>query len=242
MFLWLLGYLETKEVHALLNGTLHEVSDDPDSRFCALKKRLLEHLELLQKETGFGGEMVQRMIDILGTDGNYEEILASVVAGNTEGPPSLESIIKSIIKSTIKSTIKFTVKSTIELTKKITPDSIQSMFDNPSKTTLNGYKLDQMDDTNFLTKICTIITEKPAYRQIVEEILQEATKSLGIKLNKLKKELISLVRVQVAHIVKQETNKRVDSEKRIADQAGKVRLRSLIREALDAEADHPTSR
>ena len=189
---------------------LHEVNDDPDSRFCALKKRFRDHFELLRKEKGFGGEVVQHMIDILGTYGNYEEMLARVVAGNTKGP-------------------RFTSRH---------PWSKDLVYHPP----LNGYKLDSVDDTTFLTEISTIIMEKPAYRQIVEEILQEATKSLGIKLNKLKKELISLVRVQVAHIVKQETNERVDSEKRNTDQAAKARLRSLIREALDAETDHPTSR
>ena len=150
------------------------------------------------------------MIDILGTDGDYEEMLARVVAGSTEGP-------------------RFNLPRSYS----------RYLFYRPP---LNGYKLDWVDDTTFLTEICTIIIEKPAYRRIVEEILQEATKSLYITLRKLKKELITLVRVYVAHIVEQETNERVDTEKRNVDQAGKARLRSLIREALDAEAGHPTSR
>ena len=223
MFSYFLGYLGTQEAHALLDRKLREVNDDTGSRFCTLKKRFREHFELLEREKGFGDETVQHMVGILGMDGNYEEMLARVVAGNTKAPTSFLFRLGSKVKSKC-------------------PDFIQSILDSPSKATLNGYKLDQMDDTTFLTKICTIITEKPAYRQIVEEILQEATQSLGIKLRELKEELIDLVRGYMAHVVKQEIDERVDTEKRDANQAAKARLRSLIREALDAEASHPTSR
>jgi hypothetical protein len=166
--------------------------------------------------------MVQHMIDILGTNSNYEESLTRVVAGNAEGPrSSLSRICPNCLDHR---------------------PPLPSIFDQPSELTLTGYKLDQMDDTAFLTEICTIITKKPAYRQVVEEILREATKSLGIKLEKLKQELINLVRNHVARIVKQEIDERINAEKRDADQAANARLRSLIRASLDAEADHPTNR
>ena len=163
--------------------------------------------------------MDQHMIDILGTDGNYEEKLKRVVARNTERPLSRLWPIRSDCLA-----------------------PLAPRFDTPSKTIPNGYKLDQGDDAIFLTEICTMITEKPAYRQIVEEILHVATKSLGTKLKNLEKELLHLVRSHVKRVVRQEIDDRVNAEKQHADLAANARLRSLIREALDAEADHPTDR
>ena len=214
MFSYFLGYLDTNEAHALLDGKLREVNDDPDSHFCTLTKRLREHFELLRKDKEFSNEMVQHMIDILGTDDNYEEKLKQLVAGKTEG-------LRSRIWSKCKDLFS--------------PPT-------PSKTTLNGYKLDRGDDAICLTEICTMITEKPAYRQIGEEILQEATKSLGIKLKKLKNELLHLVRSEVKRVVRREIDDRVNAERQHADLEANARLRSLIREALEAEADHPTDR
>ena len=222
MFSYLLGYLNTQEAHALIGGTLREVNDSPNSRFCTLKKRLREHFELLRKEKEFGHEKLQDIIDILGTDDNYEEKLKRVRAGDTEGRRSIASSIFSGIKRLVSPLVP--------------------TFGEPSKTTPNGYKLDQEDDTIFLTEICTMITEQPAYRQIVEDILQEATKSLGSKLKKLEKELLHLVRSHVKRVVGQTIDDRVNAEKQHADLAANARLRSLIREALDAEADHPTDR
>ena len=219
MFSYFLGYLDTKEAHALLDGKLREANDDPDSRFCTLKRRLKEHFELLRKEDEFRHEMDQHMIDILVTDGDYEEKLKRVVAKNTEGPLSRLWSIHSDY---------------------LTP--LAPRFDTPSKTTPNGYKLDEEDDAFFLMKICTMIMEKPAYRQIGEEILQEATKSLGTKLKKLEKELLHLVMNHVKRVVGQEIDDRVNTEKQHADLAANARLRFLIREALDAEVDHPTDR
>jgi hypothetical protein len=222
LFSYFLGYLDIKEAHALLDQRLHEVNDDPNSRFCTLKKRFREHFKLLQKEKEFDPETIQRMIDILGIHGNYEEALTQARAGNTKGPSSGLSRLWSKVVDTLP--------------------PLPFISDKPSKkTTLNGYKLDQEDDTTFLTELCTIITEKPVYRERVEEIRLEATKSLGIKLKKLEKELIDLVRKQVVRIVKQGVEERIKTEKRDADQAAKARLRPLIRSALDDEADHPTN-
>jgi len=211
-----LGFLDTQETHDLLDRKLREVNDDPDSRFCILKKRFREHSELLQRGKGIGPETVKDMIDILGTHGNYEEILTRVIAGYAKGRRSSGS---GLLAKAVAPSLSFL-----------------------PKTTPNGYKLDQMDDTTFLTEICTVITENPDYRQIVEEILQEATKSLGIKLKKLKNDLLNLVRNHVASIIKQDINERVSTERRDADQEAKAQLRSLIRAALDAEVDHPTNR
>jgi len=224
LFSYFLGYLDIKEAHDLLDRKLREVNDDPDSRFCILKKRFREHFELLQKEKGIGPETVKQIIDTLGTHGNYEEILTRVIGGNTKGPRSGEP-------GRVAKAVQWVAKK-VALT----------IFDNPPKITPNGYKLNQVDDTTFLTEICTIITENPDYRQIVEEILQEATKSLGIKLKKLKSELLNLVRTHVARVIKQDIDERVSTERRDADQEAKAQRPSLIRTALDAEVDHHTNR
>ena len=100
----------------------------------------------------------------------------------------------------------------------------------------------QKEDSAFLTEICTIIKEEPAYRQIVEEILQEAANSLGMKLKKLEKELQKLVGKEIARIKRKEIDEHIAAEKRDATRAANARLRSLIRAALDTEADHLTNR
>ena len=171
-------------------------------------------------EKGFGTETVQRMIDILGTRGNYEKEFAQVAGGNgDEGQSSAWSRLWNvgIIRSRPRS-------------------------DQSSKATRNEYKLVQKDDTTFLTEICAIVTEEPAYRLIVEEILEEAAHSIGVKLQRLEKDLLQLVGKEIARITRQEIDERINANKRDADRAAGTRLCSLIREALDAEADDPTNR
>ena len=219
MFSYFLGFFDTQDAHDLLDRSLREVNDNPDSRFCTLKKRLREHFALLRKEKGFSHETVQQMINILGTDGNYDEELKRLVAGNTQGPRSGPSHPWPGRK-----------------------DYLPSKFHKPTKKTPNGHKLVQEDDTTFLTYIYNMKTERPAYRQIVDEILQEATKSLCTKLKTLEKELLQLVRRHVKGVVRQEIHEQVNTEKQLADLEAMSRLRSLIREALNAEAEHPTNR
>jgi len=203
-----------------VTGCLRQVNDDPKSRFCTLKKRFCQHYGLLQVEKGFKKATVQRMIDILGTHGDYEKELDQVVEDNeAEGQPSTWSNIWNIglLRSKPRS-------------------------DRASKAMRAGYKLVQKDDTTFLTEIRTVIEEEPAYRRIVEEILQEAAHSLGIKLKRLKKELLQLVGKEVNLITRQEIDERINAEKLDAVRAAEARLCSLIRTALDAEAGHPTNR
>lgn len=160
------------------------------------------------------------MINTLGTHGDYEMELAQVVEGNANGSPFDQPGILSKIVSI------FTPKS---------------RSNKPSTRTVNGYQLAQKDDPIFLTEICAIVAQEPAYRQIVEEIVHEATNSLGTKLRRLEKELLQLIEKGVVRIIRQEIDERIKAEKRDADLAGKAQLRSLIRQALEAEADHPTN-
>ncbi len=171
-------------------------------------------------EKGFKNETVRRMIDILGTHGNYEAELEQLVEANEDESRSDQPNTWS----------KFIGRPTSK------GRSIKI-----SNAMLNGYKPAQKDDTTFLTEICTVTAEDPAYRQITEEILQEAANSLGIKLKKLEKELLQLVEREISRIAVQEIAELINAEKR-ADQAAKARLRPLIRATLDAEEDHPTNR
>lgn len=171
-------------------------------------------------EKGFGDETVQRMINILGTHGEYEKELMQIVGDSGDEEKSggwLNIWNRGIIRSRTKS-------------------------DKVSKATLNGYKLVQKEDPPFLAEICTIIKEEPAYRQIVEEILQEAANSLGVKLKKLEKELLKLVGKEMFRIKKQEIDEHIAAEKRNATRVSNARLRSLICADLDTEPDRPTNR
>lgn len=200
---------------------MREVNNEPKSRFCTLKKRFRQHYELLQVEKGFDYETVQQMVNTLGTHGDYEMELAQVMEGNADGSPFDQPGMLSKFFSI------FIPKSK--------PNK-------PSTRTLNGYQLAQKDDPTFLTEICAIVAQEPAYQRIVEEIVQEATDGLCTKLQRLEKELVQLVEKEVACIMKQEIDERMKAEKRDADLAAQARLRSLIRQALGAEADHPTNR
>ena len=200
---------------------MREVNDDPKSRFCTLKKRFRQHYELLQVENEFDGETVQQMINALGTHGDYEIEIAQVMEGNANGSPFDNPGI---------------------LTKVLSIFMPNSRSKKPSTRTPNEYQLDQKDDRTFLTEICAIITKEPAYEEIVGEIVQEAINGLSTKLKRLEKELLQLVEKGVARIIKQEIDERIKAEKRDADLEANTRLRSLIRQALDAEADHPTNR
>jgi hypothetical protein len=220
LFSYPLDYLQTEEVHAFMTRNLRQVNDDSKSRFCTLKKRFYQHYGLLQIEKGFDDETVQRMINVLGTRGNYETELSQVVGGNEgEDKPNVWTKIWNvgILRSRPRS-------------------------DRSSKAIPNESKLVQKDDTTFLTEIRTIATEEPAYRQIVEEILQEAANSLGVKLKRLEKDLLRLIGKEIARMTRQEIDEQIKAEKQDAHRTAKTRLRSLICEALDAEADHPTNR
>ena len=103
-------------------------------------------------------------------------------------------------------------------------------------------KSSSMDDSSFLAALCAICGEERTYQPIVEEVLQEATLSLGHKLKKLLPELIRHLEKEIPRITGQEIDERMKAEQRGANLAANARLRSLIRKALDAEAGHPTNR
>ena len=222
--IFFLGYLNTKEVDALLAENLRQVDNDPKSRFCILKKRFRLHYELLQTEKGLGAEKVKRMIDILGTRGDYGKELMQVLEDNAGGSRSDQPSILSTFWSGLN------------------PFVSKSSPDKHSRTTFNGYNLAQKDDTTFLTEICTITAEEPVYRPIVEEILQEAITSVSKKLKRLEKESLWLLEKEIPRIARREIDDRINEEKKNADLAAKAQLRTLIRQSLDAEADHPTNR
>ena len=160
------------------------------------------------------------MINILGTHGDYEKEVVQIMEDNEgEGQRGESSGIwnRGLIRS-------------------------RPRFDMGPKAMLNGYKLAQKDDTTFLTEICTMLTQEPAYQQIVEEILQEAANCLGIKLKGLEKELLQLVRKETLRIKMKEIDESIAAEKRDATRAANAWLRSLIRADLDTEPDHPTNR
>ena len=163
------------------------------------------------------------MINILGTHGSYKTELAQVMEGSTDGPRSDQPGILSKL-------FDFGFLRS------------RSRSDKPSRTTLNGYKPAEKDDPTFLTEICTIVAEEPAYQQVVEEIVQEATISLSTKLKKLEKDLLQLVKAEVARITRTGIDEQVKAERQDTDLAAQARLRSLIRKALNAETDHPTNR
>jgi hypothetical protein len=99
-----------------------------------------------------------------------------------------------------------------------------------------------MDDSSFIAALCAIREAERTYQPMVEDILQEATQGLGHKLKKMVPELLRHLEEEIPRIVRREIDDRISADRKAANLAAEAQLRSLIRQTLDAEVDHPTNR
>ena len=186
-------------------------------------KSVFFNFALLQAEHGCEDEKARRITEILGMQSNFETGFAQMGIGEKGGSSSESS-------SVTRWPISFG-----RLTSGTCAADSKSDSGALSKSS-------NMDDSSFIAALYTICGEERTYQPMVEEILQEATQSLGHKLKRLMPELFRHLKEEIRRIVRQEIDDRINAERQDADVAAKARLRSLIRGALDAEADHPTNR
>jgi hypothetical protein len=97
----------------------------------------------------------------------------------------------------------------------------------------------RIDDGAFLTELFVLRNESPAYAQIAEEIIREATESLGVKLKRVSKDIASHAEREIRTLL-QEISSSFVEQRRHAEETSKLELKESIRRVLDEEPGHPT--
>ena len=99
-------------------------------------------------------------------------------------------------------------------------------------------KLPRIDDATFLTELCVLRDERPAYAQIAEEIIREATESLGVKLKRVSKDIAPRAEREMGRRL-QEISSLFTEQRLHAEETSRLELRDLVRRDLDEEPRHP---
>ena len=118
--------------------------------------------------------------------------------------------------------------------------SSQSTSNNAHKPDLNSkdLKLPRIDDATFLTELCVLRDERPAYAPIAEEIIREATESLGMKLKRVSKDIALRAEREMGRRL-QEISSLFTEQRLHAEEMSRLALRDLVRRDLDEEPEHP---
>ena len=193
-------------------------------RYRNLKERLRKHLYWLTDHQ-VSGEQQQRMISILDSDGDYEKELTQLLEAatnhnRTQGGWTLRSAVGRLFPG---------LGASPSTTSNSPKPGFGYMDSNPPP----------IDDATFLTELCLLQDERPAYADIAKKIIQEATECLGTKLRKVSKDIARHAEREVSRHL-QEISSSFRERRRNAEEISKLELRDLIRRALDEEPGHPT--
>jgi len=196
-----------------------------------LKERLRKHQAWL-REHQVSDEQLQRMIDILSTHDDYEKELVRLLERpeNSNRTPNRTPNRPWNLRS-----VGGAVGSWLWVGRS------QSISNNANRTEVRykDLKLPRLDDAAFLTELCVLRDDRPAYAQIAEEIIREATESLGAKLKRVSKDIAPRAERGVGSLLEDISSS--FTERRLsAERVSKLELRDLIRNALDEEPGHPT--
>ena len=194
-------------------------------RYRILKERLRKHLSWLMDHQ-VSDEQQQRMINILHSSGDYERELTQLLEAatnhnRTQGGWTLRSAVGRWIPG---------LGTSPSTTSNSHKPGFSYMDTNPPR----------IDDATFLTELCVLQDERPAYADIAKTIIQEATECLGAKLRKVSKDIARHAEREVGRHL-QEISSSFRDRRRNAEEMSKLELRDLIRRALDEEPDHPTN-
>ena len=181
-------------------------------RYRILKERLRKHLSWLTVHDA----QLQCMINILDSDGDYEKELTQLLEAATSHNRPQSGRIPGF--GTSPSTTSNSHKP-----------GFGYMDPNPPP----------IDDATFLVELCVLREDRPAYADIANRIIQEATESLGAKLRKVSKDIACHAEREVSRHL-QEISSSFRERRRNAEEISKLELRDLIRRALDEEPGHPT--
>ena len=163
------------------------------------------------------------MINILDSDGDYERELTQLLeatASHNRNQSSWRSTVGRWIPGfgTSQSTISNSHKPGFGYTDTNPP---------------------RIDDAMFLTELCVLQDERPAYADIAKKIIQEATECLGAKLRKVSKDIARHAERENDRYL-QDISSSFRERRRDAEETSKLELRDLIRRVLGEEPGHPT--
>jgi len=96
-----------------------------------------------------------------------------------------------------------------------------------------------IDDAKFLAELCVLRDHRPAYAPIADEIIREATESLGVKLKKVSKDIVPRAEREIGRLL-HEVSSSFEEQRRHMEKTSRLALRDLIRRNLDEEPGHPT--
>ena len=97
-----------------------------------------------------------------------------------------------------------------------------------------------VDDVTFLAKVFLLRDGSPAYAQIAEEIIREATESLGAKLKSVSEDIAAHAEREFGRLL-QKVSSSFAEQRRDAERTANLELIDLIRKDLDEEPEHPTN-
>jgi hypothetical protein len=199
-----------------VSEVLRAVTDHfPKQRYLILKERLRKHLAWLEEHEASVLQL-QRMIDLLSTHGDYEKELVPLLE-----KPRNTQISFGAIGRLFSS-----------------PQSTSNQADRPEIQYMNLKPL-HIDDAEFLADICLLRDQHSAYEQIAEEIIQEATESLGAKLKRLSQDIAYRAEWEIGRLL-QEVSYSFAEQRLHAEKMANLELVDLIRKDLDEEPRHPT--
>jgi len=204
-------------------------------RYPILKERLRRHLSWLadhqgsKKQQGFEKDL-QRMTDLLSTHDDYEKELAPLLERNRNLNPTRKhsQISHEIVSGAIA----------IGRYLGIAPSQSTSNHAHRPESRYKNLRLPHIDDAEFLTELCLLRDEHPAYVQIAGEIIQEATESLGAKLKWVSTDIAYRAEREIGRLL-QEVLSSFAEQRLHAEQAAHLELMDLIRRDLDEEPRHP---
>lgn len=195
-------------------------------RYQVLKERLRKHL-LWLVDHQVSEEQLQRMINILCSNGDYEKELTQLLEAAANHNRTQSSWT---LRSAVGRWIPFGLGTS------------QSTSSNVNKAGSGymGLKPPRIDDAAFLAELCVLRDERPAYANIAKEIIQEATESLGAKLKNVSKDIARHAEREVDRYL-QDISSSFRERRVHAEEISILELKNLIRRALDEEPGHPTN-
>ena len=213
-----------------VSDVLRAVTDHSSKgRYTILKQRLKKHLAWLKEHQG-SEEQLQRMIDLLSTHDDYEKELLRLLEQPENPIPTRNSAQRPWYSEVLALTRVW----------RTGPSQSTSNHAFRPESRYKNLKVPHVDDATFLTELCLLRDERPAYAQIAEEIIREATESLGVKLKSVSKDIASRAEREIGRLL-QEVSSSFAEQRRDAETTAKLALMDSIRRDLDEEPEHPTN-
>ena len=213
-----------------VSEVLRAVTDhSSEGRYTILKGRLTKHLAWAREHH----EQLQRMINLLSTHDDYEKELVRLLEQPETPIPTLNPAQRPLNLAPIAS-------SATSRFLRVGPSQSTPNHAHRPESRYKNLELPHVDDATFLTDLCLLRGESPAYEQIAEEIIREATESLGAKLKSVSKDIVSRAERASKRLL-QEVSSSFAEQRRGAEHMAKLELMDLIRRDLDEEPEHPTN-